>query len=299
VDGASPELLLKSADQALYNAKHGHGGAIRVYEPGYKNAARQRRSLERDLRYALRRNEFFLLFQPIFALANNRITGCEALLRWRHPTLGVKSPTEFVRLMEETGLINDIGHWIFLEACKAAVAWPKQCRIAVNVSAIQLRQTNILSSVLSALTTSSLQPDRLEIEITETAVIGESEQILSNLKALRDLGVRIAMDDFGTGYSSLTYLRRLSPDSIKIDGVFVREVAVNAESPSIVKSLIALSHDLGINVVAEGIETAEQLHFLRRHSCEEGQGYFLCAPKSQSEIEGILLQVDEGKIIAA
>jgi diguanylate cyclase len=299
VDGASPELLLKSADQALYNAKHGHGGAIRLYEPGYKDAARQRRGLERDLRYALRRNEFFLLFQPIFALANNRITGCEALLRWRHPTLGVKSPTEFVRLMEETGLINDIGHWIFLEACKAAAAWSKDCRIAVNVSAIQLRQTNILSSILSALTTSSLQPDRLEIEITETAVIGESEQILSNLKALRDLGVRIAMDDFGTGYSSLTYLRRLSPDSIKIDGLFVREIAVNAESASIVKSLIALSHDLGINVVAEGIETAEQLHFLRRHSCEEGQGYFLCAPKSPSEIEGNLLQADKGKTIAA
>jgi EAL domain-containing protein (putative c-di-GMP-specific phosphodiesterase class I) len=141
-------------------------------------------------------------------------------------------------------------------------------------------------------TASALQPSRLEIEITETAVIHESEQVLSNLRALRDLGVRIALDDFGTEYSSLTYLRRLSPDSIKIDGSFVREISTNAESASIVKSLIALSHDLGINVVAEGIETSEQLHFLRRHNCEEGQGYFLSMPKLSNEIEGLLLKAD-------
>ena len=257
----SPELLLKSADQALYAAKHGHGGAIQLYDAGYKDATRQRRNVERDLRHALRRNEFFLVFQPIFALNDNHIAGCEALLRWRHPTLGVRSPSEFVHIMEETGLINEIGQWVFLDACKAAATWPKQIRLAVNVSAIQLRQANILSSVVNALAASALQPDRLEIEITETAVLDESEQILSNLTALRELGVHIALDDFGTGYSSLTYLRRLSPDSIKIDGLFVREIATNADSASIVKSLIALSHDLGIRVVGEGIEDSRAAPF--------------------------------------
>ncbi len=221
------------------------------------------------------------------------------MLRWRHPTLGVRSPSEFVHIMEETGLINEVGQWIFLDACKAAATWPKQIQLAVNVSAIQLRQTNILSSVVNALAASALQPDRLEIEITETAVLDESEQIISNLTALRELGVRIALDDFGTGYSSLTYLRRLSPDSIKIDGLFVREIGINADSASIVKSLIALSHDLGIRVVGEGIEAAEQLHFLRSHNCEEGQGFLLCAPKLSNEIEDILMTADEGKIAAA
>lgn len=297
-DGADPETLLKSADQALYAAKHGHGGAIQLYDAGYQDATRQRRNIERDLRHALRCNEFFLVFQPIFALNDNHIAGCEALLRWRHPTLGVRSPSEFVHIMEETGLINEIGQWVFLDACKAAANWPKQIRLSVNASAIQLRQANILSSVTNALAASALQPDRLEIEITETAVLDESEPILSNLTALRDLGVRIALDDFGTGYSSLTYLRRLSPDNIKIDGSFVREIGTNADSASIVKSLIALSHDLGIRVVGEGIETTEQFHFLRRYNCEEGQGYLLCKPKLPNEVEDILLMANEGKIVA-
>jgi EAL domain-containing protein (putative c-di-GMP-specific phosphodiesterase class I) len=200
--------------------------------------------------------------------------------------------------MEETGLISEITESIFVDACKAAARWPQQIRVAVNASAIQLRQTNILSSVANALAASALQPDRLEIEITETAVLDDSEQILSNLRALRELGVRIALDDFGTGYSSLTYLRRLSPDSIKIDGLFVREIGSNADSASIVRSLIALSHDLGIRVVGEGIEAAEQLQFLRRHNCEEGQGYLLCAPKLPSEIEDILLMANARKMVA-
>ena len=150
-DGASPELLLKNADQALYAAKLGHGGAIQLYDAEYNDATRQRRIVERDLRHALRRDEFFLVFQPIFALNNNHIVGCEALLRWRHPALGVRSPSDFVHIMEETGLINEVGQWVFLEACKAAATWPKHIRLAVNVSAIQLRQANILPSVVNAL----------------------------------------------------------------------------------------------------------------------------------------------------
>jgi diguanylate cyclase len=299
VDGTSPELLLKSADEALYDAKHKSGGVVQLYDLGSKDAASRRRSLERDLRYAFGRDEFFLVFQPIFALDNNHIKGCEALLRWRHPTLGVRLPTEFIAIMEKSGLINEIGPWVVLEACKAAAVWPKHIRVAVNVSAIQLRQTRILSSVLNALTASTLPPGRLEIEITETAVIDDSEQVLSNLKALRELGVRIAIDDFGTGYSSLAYLQKVSPDTIKIDSSFVRQVANDAGSRAIVKSLIDLSHDLSMNVVAEGIETAEQLHFLRKHNCEEGQGYFMGVPKSANEIGACLPNMEAERIDAA
>jgi diguanylate cyclase len=299
VDGASPDLLLKNADEALYDAKHRSAGAIRLYDPRAKDASRRRRRLERDLRFALSRREFFLVYQPIVALEKGRIVGCEALLRWRHPTSGVKLPNEFADVLEETGLINEIGNWILLEACKAAVAWPESMRVAVNVSAIQLRNARILSAVVNALAASSLSPERLEIEITETAIIDDSPQVLSNLNALRELGVRIALDDFGTGYSSLTNLQRVLPDTIKIDASFVRGVTTNVDSQSIVKSLINLSRDLRAKIVAEGIETAEQLHFLTKQTREEGQGLFVGAPKAVNEIGALLLETDTARIVAA
>jgi diguanylate cyclase len=288
-DGTSSELLLKNADEALYNAKHRPGGVIQLFDLGYRDAARQRRTLERNLRYAFHRGEFFLVFQPIFNLRTKRIAGCEALIRWRHPTLGVRLPNEFMETMEGTALITKVGHWVLVEACTAAVAWPDSMRIAINVSAVQLRNSKVLSSVVHALNVSNLPASRLEIEITETAVIDDSDEVLSNLKALRELGVRIALDDFGTGYSSLTCLRKLSPDSIKIDGSFVSELDTDADCRSIVKSLINLSRDFSINVVAEGIETSEQLAFLRVHDCNEGQGHFIGMPKSANEIGPYLL----------
>jgi diguanylate cyclase (GGDEF)-like protein len=283
-DGDTPEILLKNADEALYDAKHRPGGVIQLFDAGPRDAARQRRKLERDLSHALHRGEFFLVFQPIFNLQTKRIEGCEALLRWRHPTLGVQLPKEFLRTMEETSLITKVGQWALVEACKAAITWPRHIRVAVNVSAVQLQNAQLLSATVNALNLSMLPARRLEIEITETAVIDDSEQVLANLKALRELGVRIALDDFGTGYSSLTCLRKLAPDSIKIDGTFVRELAANTSSRSIVRSLIYLSRDLAINVVAEGIETSEQLDFLRLNDCNEGQGYFIGVPMSASEI---------------
>ena len=221
-------------------------------------------------------------------LGDDRITGVEALLRWRHPTLGVTAPIEFITILEETGLIHEIGDWVIREACKAASYWPQNIRVAVNVSPLQLRHTNILSCVVKALVDLALAPGRLELEITETALISDSDYVLSNLKALRELGIRIALDDFGTEYSSLTYLQKLSPDSIKIDGSFVREVLTDPDSASVVKSMISLSRDLGINVVAEGVETVEQLSFLRRQNCHEVQGYFISAPKSENEITAFL-----------
>ena len=298
-DGDSPELLLKSADEALYDAKHRPGGVIQLFDAGYRDAARQRRKLERDLRSALSRSEFFLVFQPIFNLQTKRIAGCEALLRWRHPHLGVRLPNEFMKSMEETTLITKVGQWVFAEACKTAVSWPGNMRVAVNVSAVQLQNAKLLSSIVNALDVSTLPPGRLEIEITETAVIDDSDQVLSNLKALRELGVRIALDDFGTGYSSLTCVQKLLPDSIKIDGSFVRELVTNAGSRSIVKSVIFLSRDLSINVVAEGIETSEQLEFLRLNECNEGQGHFVGMPRSANEIGSYLLSTVAVEISAA
>ena len=298
-DGDSPEFLLKNADEALYDAKHRPGGVIQLFDARYRDAARRRRKLERDLRHALSRGEFFLVFQPIFNLQTKRITGCEALLRWKHPDLGVRLPNEFMKTMEETGLITDVGEWVFMQACNAAVTWPENTRVAVNVSAVQLQTSKLLSSVVNALNVSTLPARRLEIEITETAVIDDSDQVLSNLKALRELGVRVALDDFGTGYSSLTFVQKLSPDSIKVDSSFVRELVTNVGSRSIVKSIINLSRDLSINVVAEGVETSEQLNFLRLNDCNEGQGYFIGEPKSANEIVPYLLSLDAVRISAA
>ena len=298
-DGDIPELLLKHADEALYDAKHRPGGIIQLFDAGPRDAARERRKLERDLSLALHRDEFFLVFQPIFNLQTKTIEGCEALLRWKHPTLGVQLPKDFMRTMEETSLITTVGQWVLVEACKAAVTWPGHIRVAVNVSTVQLQNAQLLSAIVRALNMSMLPARRLEIEITETAVIDDSEQVLANLTALRELGVRIALDDFGTGYSSLTCVRKLAPDSIKIDGTFVRELTANASSRSIVRSLIYLSRDLGINVVAEGIETSEQLDFLRLNECNEGQGHFIGMPKSASEIGPYLLSTNTVETSAA
>lgn len=298
-DGDDPELLLKSADEALYDAKHRPGGVIQLFDSDYRVAARQRRTLERDLRDAIRRSEFFLVFQPIFNLQTERIAGCEALLRWRHPKLGVRLPNEFMKTMEETTLITNVGQWVLAEACKTAVTWPEYMRVAVNISAVQLQDSKLLSAVVNALNTSTLPARRLEIEITETAVIDVSDQVFSNLKAFRELGIRIALDDFGTGYSSLTCVQKLSPDSIKIDGSFVRELTTNVGSMSIVKSVINLSRDLRINVVAEGIETCEQLNFLRLNHCNEGQGNFVGVPKSANEIGPHLRKAEAVEVSAA
>jgi EAL domain-containing protein (putative c-di-GMP-specific phosphodiesterase class I) len=204
----------------------------------------------------------------------------------------VRLPHEFIRTLEETNFITKVGQWILLEACNAAINWPGHIRVAVNVSAVQLQNSELLPVVVEALNASTLPARRLEIEVTETAVIDDSDQVLSNLKALRELGVKIALDDFGTGYSSLTCVRKLSPDSIKIDGSFVRELPRNSGSASIVKSLIYLSRDLSINIVAEGVETSEQLDFLRLNHCGEGQGYFISEPKAANEIASYLLNSD-------
>ncbi len=237
---------------------------------------------------ALERQEFHLVFQPLLDLASDRITGCEALLRWRHPSLGLVPPSDFIPIAEETGLIGAIGKWAVREACRVAATWPGDLAVSVNFSAIQLREVDVLPTIVNALADARLAPARLEVEITESVVISESGFALALLRALRHLGVRIALDDFGTGYSSLSYLRKLPLDSVKIDHSFVRDMIADPACASIVKSVIALARDLGISVTAEGVETAEQLSQLRAMGCAKAQGYLISEPKAAAAIASLL-----------
>jgi len=284
LDGIDPHTLLNNADVALYRAKKQIGGSIQFFEPRHDAKALARRSLELDLQGALQRHEFDLVFQPFLDLVENRITGCEALLRWNHPTRGLVSPEEFIKIAEEAQLIEPIGEWVIREACRTAAGWPQNTRVAVNCSIVQFRNHRILPVIVNALADARIAPSRLEIEITESVLISESESALSILNALRQLGVRIALDDFGTGYSSLSYLRKLPLDRIKIDRSFIRDLLTRSDCASIINFVIGLAGDLGMKVTAEGVETEEQLSYLRTKNCGEIQGYLISVPKSANEI---------------
>jgi diguanylate cyclase (GGDEF)-like protein len=277
-DGKTPNDLLKHADVALYRAKKAGSGTIRFFEPSDDASARERRALQLDLGAAIERDQLFLLYQPFFDLRENRITGFEALVRWHHPARGLVSPLEFIALAEESGLIHSIGDWVVRGACKALAQLPANIRVAVNVSAVQFQNANILQTFVRALAESRVSPGRLEIEITESILLSKYDSAASVLNALLELGVTVALDDFGTGYSSLTYLRRLPFSRIKIDQSFVRDMLVQPDCAAIVKSVIALAQDLKIGVVAEGVESAEQLEYLRQTHCDEVQGYLIGRP---------------------
>jgi len=213
----------------------------------------------------------------------NRIVGAEALLRWMHPSRGVIGPSDFIQIAEETELIHPIGEWVLREACRTAARWPRDFKVAVNFSSVQLRRASILPMIINVLSETSLSPSRLEAEITETILISEDEFAFATLNALRSLGVRIALDDFGTGYSSLSYLRKLPLDRIKIDGSFIRDLLTNAECASIVKSVIALAEDLQMSTTAEGVESDDELSRLRFLRCAEAQGKVIGMPMSADE----------------
>jgi len=282
-DGLDPDLLMKNADLALYKAKGDGRGTFRFFE-----RAMDRRALELDLREALNAGEFELYFQPLLDLARDRIVSFEALLRWRHPVRGMISPAHFIPVAEDTGLIVPLGEWVLRQACAEAAGWPDEMRVSVNVSAVQFRQRNLVQLVMSALAGSGLEPERLELEITESVLMQESEASVRILHQLRSLGVRIAMDDFGTGYSSLSYLRRFPFDKIKIDRAFVRELSRNPESTAIVRAIVSLGRSLGISTTAEGVETQEQLDIVRAEGCTEVQGYLLSEPKPAREALALL-----------
>jgi diguanylate cyclase (GGDEF)-like protein len=289
-DGADPDVLLKNADMALYRAKSDGRGTFRFFEPAMDARMQARRGLELDLRKAVLQNEFELFYQPMIDVSRNKVTGFEALLRWRHPQRGIVPPVEFVHLAEEIGLIDAIGVWVLRQACCEAAAWPPHIRVAVNLSAAQFRNAGLLlEAVTSALALAELAPSRLELEITETVLLVETEAVLAILHKLRALGVRIAMDDFGTGYSSLSYLRSFPFDRIKIDRSFIEHVSDETSSIAIIRAVTSLGNSLGMAITAEGVETSEQLQRVRAEGCSEIQGYLFSPPRPASELTELLL----------
>ena len=289
-DGTSTNELLQNADLALYRAKKAAPGSIRSFGPADDIMAAERRELQGDLEKAIERSELFLVYQPFFNIRENRLTGFEALLRWRHPSRGLVSPIQFVPIAEETGLIHSIGEWVIRQACATLARWPKDIRVAVNCSALQFRNVNILNVIVRALADNAVRPERLELEITESMLISKYDSALATLKSLLELGVTVALDDFGTGFSSLTYLRKIPFGRIKIDQSFIREMLDEPGSAAIVKSVIGLASELNIEVVAEGVETSAQLEYLRQSNCDEVQGYFLGRPMLADDAAAFLVQ---------
>jgi diguanylate cyclase (GGDEF)-like protein/PAS domain S-box-containing protein len=287
-DGHDPDQLLKNADMALYRAKADGKGVFHFFEVGMDARAQARRLLEVDLRGALLRGEFVVYYQPIQDLVAGQVTGFEALVRWNHPLRGLIAPLNFIPLAEETGLIVPIGDWVLRTACKDAAGWSQDVCVAVNLSPAQFKSRNLVSSILSALAVSGLAAYRLELEITESVLLQDNEATLATLHKLRALGVRISMDDFGTGYSSLSYLRSFPFDKIKIDRSFVSELASRDDAMAIVRAVTGLGKSLGISTTAEGVETNEQLAFLRSEGCTEVQGYLFSPPRPGEEVEGML-----------
>jgi diguanylate cyclase (GGDEF)-like protein/PAS domain S-box-containing protein len=277
-DGADAETLLKNADTALYRAKADGRGTYRLFEAEMDARLQARRALEYDLRQALAQQQLEVHYQPQANTQDGRITGFEALVRWRHPRRGLVPPAEFIPLAEESGLIVPIGEWVLRTACAAAASWPADLRLCVNLSPVQFSRCDLPRLIEDVLSTQRLSPERLELEITEGVLIKETEHVLATLQRLKALGVRIAMDDFGTGYSSLNYLQRFPFDKIKIDKSFIRDLEGNPDAAAIVRAVIGLGRSLKIAVIAEGVETAEQHDLLRREHCEEIQGYLIGRP---------------------
>ena len=276
-DGADADSLFKSADLALYRAKREGRNAFRFYEAAMDVAAQARQALEIDLRQALERGELELHYQPVVDVDDEAITSFEALIRWRHPELGIVAPAEFIPLAEETRLIVPLGAWVLREACRAAMSWPAPIGVAVNISAIQVEDPGLLASVMGAIAASGLPPSRLELEITETVLMHESAAVLAALHALRDFGVRVALDDFGAGYSSLNYLRQFPLDAVKVDRSYVAGLD-DPTTAAIFGAVIGLGRQLGMSVTVEGVETAEQLAAARLAGCTAVQGFLFSRP---------------------
>ncbi len=287
-DGESADALMKNADLALYRAKNDGRNVFRFFEPEMDTAMRQRRETEAALRQALARNEFEPYFQPLVDLASDRIVGFEALIRWNHPTRGSVSPAEFIPICEEMGLIAPIGEWMLRQACREAARWPADCKVAVNISAMQIKHRNLTQVVMNTLAATGLPAERLELEITESVLIEEDEHVLATLDRIRALGVRFSMDDFGTGYSSLSCLRSFPFDKIKIDQSFVRDMLTDPDCAAIVRTVNNLARTLGMASTAEGVETPEQLAALRAEGCTEVQGYLLGRPMPADDVARLL-----------
>jgi diguanylate cyclase (GGDEF)-like protein len=291
-DGSQSEQLLKNADIALYRAKSEDRGSYSFFEAGMDARLQARRALEAELRTAIRTGQIELFYQPLFDLQSEEITCLEALLRWRHPVRGIIAPADFIPIAEETGLIVPIGEWVLRKACSEAMRWPGHIRVAVNLSVAQFRGRKLVQAVTGALAESGLSGQRLELEITETVLMQNTEATLSILHQLRALDARISMDDFGTGYSSLSYLRSFPFDKVKIDRSFVHDLSGKESSIAVVRAILGLGHSLGLATTAEGVETKAQLAILQEEGCTEVQGYFFCQPKSAADLPSFFEQND-------
>jgi EAL domain-containing protein (putative c-di-GMP-specific phosphodiesterase class I) len=300
-DAEDAESLLRSADLAMYRAKERGGDDYQVCTPAIHAGILEQLDLENDLRRALQREEFVLHYQPQVDGRTGRICGVEALLRWQHPERGRVQPQEFIALAEKSGLIVRLGEWVLRTACAQNRAWREAgllcLPVAVNVSPVQLQQPDLAETVARALEETGLAPACLRLEITEGAVMQDAKMTINVLRDLRELGVEISVDDFGTGYSSLSYLKRLPIDEVKIDRSFVHDVPGDPDDAAIVAAIIALAQALNLRVVAEGVETQEQLAFLRERGCHVMQGYLFARPMPAHEFEALLRQ--GGKLQAA
>jgi diguanylate cyclase (GGDEF)-like protein len=287
LDAVDAVTLIKQADTAMYAAKEAGRNAYRFYTADMNARVQQRLQLETDMRRGLMDDEFFLVYQPQIELATGRACGVEALLRWRDPTRGVVSPAEFIPIAEESGMIQALGARVLRDACRQVMQWHRQnmpLRLAVNLSVQQLQHESWLSVVEEALSSTGLPAHYLDLEITESVIITHPERAVATLMKLKQMGVSITVDDFGTGYSSLSYLARLPIQGVKIDQRFVRGLEQNRNDEAITQAIIALSHSLGLRVVAEGVETAAQLEYLKRHGCEEAQGFYIARPLEEPEL---------------
>jgi PAS domain S-box-containing protein len=283
-----PTELLKNADMALYGAKANGRGTYRFFESEMDARMKARRTLELALRAALANGEFELYYQPLVDLQKDEVTSCEALLRWQHPERGMVGPAEFIPVAEEIGLIVPLGEWVLKRACADAALWRDDVKVAVNLSPIQVMNKNLVAVVIGALASSGLPAHRLEIEITESVLLQNTELTLATLHRLRELGVKISMDDFGTGYSSLSYLRSFPFDKIKIDRCFTSGLGDGEDARAIVQAIAGLARNLGIMTTAEGVETEQQLEQVRFLGCTEMQGYLFSPPRRVEVIRRLL-----------
>lgn len=292
-DGIELGPLLKNAESAMYRAKESGRSTLKFYTEEMNLRVSERLALENKLRRAVERNELFLHYQPQVDLQSNQIFGTEALVRWQHPDLGIVSPAKFIPLAEETGMIVAIGEWVLRTACMQNKAWQDAglppVTVAVNISARQFREKGLVQTIERVLRESGLDPRYLELEVTESVIMFDAEQVIAILQQIKSLGVKLSIDDFGTGYSSLSYLKRFPVDRLKIDQSFVRDITSNPDDAAIAQAVINLGHSLNLRVIAEGVETQEQLDFLRDRQCDEKQGYLISRPVPAAEFAQLLM----------
>ncbi|MGQ0593305.1 MAG: putative bifunctional diguanylate cyclase/phosphodiesterase [Gammaproteobacteria bacterium] len=288
--------VIRDADTAMYRAKAQGASRYQVFDAAMHEGAMRRLRLENDLRLAIDRDQLHLRYQPVVDLDSGRIIGVEALARWRHQRYGIVPPSEFISLAEETGLIVPLGEWVIRTACAQAQSWQdagtRPLYIAVNISGVQFRHGNLAQTIREALRDTGLAAARLALEVTESSLIPQVEVALSTMRELKELGLMLFMDDFGTGYSSLSYLKRFPVDTIKIDQSFVRDVACDANDAAIVTAINAMARSLRMDVIAEGVETEDQLRFLRGQGCGKAQGFLFSPPRTPEEVSALLLRPD-------